>query len=225
MTPGGAEPESGARRFADRAEAGRALAGLLGDYRHQAEVVTLGLPRGGVPVASEVARSLATPLDVFVVRKIGVPGREELAMGAIASGGVQVRNEDVISRLEIPEPTFAAVAAAEAAELARRELAYRGDRPPLELADRTVVLVDDGLATGATMRAAVAAVRQRNPAAVVVAVPTAARPTVDALRSEADQLVVAVVPEPFLAVGHSYLDFSQTTDEEVRRLVLASEPG
>ena len=176
-------------------------------------------------MASEVARALGSPLDVFVVRKLGVPGREELAMGAIASGGVQVRNENVIARLDIPEAVFEAVAVSEAAELRRREQAYRDGRPPLELGDRTVILVDDGLATGSTMRAAIAAVRQKRPEAVVVAVPTAAAPTVDALRPEADAVVVALVPEPFTAVGHSYLDFSQTTDEEVRRLVLDSSTG
>ncbi len=211
-------------RFADRAHAGRVLAGLLVECRHLPNVITLGLPRGGIPVASEVARALGAPLDVFVVRKLGVPGREELAMGAIASGGVQVRNDDVIDRLGISEEVIAAVAARESSELWRRELAYRDDRPPLEIEGRTVILVDDGLATGSTMRAALAAVRKRHPEAVVVAVPTAARATLESLRPEADAVVAAVTPQPFNAVGHSYLDFSQTGDDEVRSLLLDAQP-
>ncbi|MDQ3574511.1 MAG: phosphoribosyltransferase [Actinomycetota bacterium] len=201
------------------------MAGLLEEYRDRSRLLVLGLPRGGVPVAAEVARALGAPLDVFVVRKLGVPGREELAMGAIASGGVQVHNAEVIARLDISDDVIAAVAAREASELQRRELAYRSGRPPLEVPGRTVILVDDGLATGSTMRAAIAAVREKGPAAVMVAVPTAAEATLAALRSEADAVVAAVTPEPFIAVGHSYLDFSQTTDEEVRRLLLGPQTG
>ncbi len=176
-------------------------------------------------MAAVVARALGAPLDVFVVRKLGVPGREELAMGAIASGGVQVLNAEVIARLGIPDEAIAAVAASEATELQRRELAYRSGRSPLEIPGRAVILVDDGLATGSTMRAAVAAVREKGPAAVMVAVPTAAEATLAALRSEADAVVAALTPEPFMAVGHSYVDFSQTTDEEVRRLLLSPRTG
>lgn len=210
-------------RFADRTEAGQALARHLEGCRGRPGTIVLGLPRGGVPVAAEVARSLGAPLDVFVVRKLGVPGREELAMGAIASGGVRVLNDEVVRRLEITEEVVASVARREEEELRRREDAYRGGRPPLDVTGRTAILVDDGLATGSTMRAAIAAVRQKGPEAVVVAVPTAAAPTLPALRSEADEVVAAMVPEPFIAVGNSYVDFSQTTDEEVRRLVLSGE--
>jgi putative phosphoribosyl transferase len=193
------------------------LAGLLMGYRGNPTVVVLGLPRGGVPVAAEVARSLGAPFDVFVVRKLGVPGREELAMGAIASGGVQVGNQSVIDRLHISEDVINAVTDKETIELRRRELAYRGERPPLEVTGRTVILVDDGVATGSTMRAAVAALRPRDPEAVVVAVPTAAAATLPVIRLEADALVVAQTPEPFSAVGHSYLDFAQISDDAVRR--------
>ena len=171
-------------------------------------------------MAAEVARALAAPLDVFVVRKLGVPGHEELAMGAIASGGVRVLNDDVVKRLRISPEVLAVVTAREEQELRRRELAYRGDRPPVEVAGREVILVDDGLATGSTMRAAIAAVRQQGPARVVVAVPTAAPPTVSQLGREADDIVVARTPDPFFAVGQSYVDFSETSDDEVRRLLL-----
>ena len=181
------------------------------------DVVVLGLARGGVPVAYEVARILDVPLDVFVVRKLGVPGHEELAFGALASGGLRVFNDDVASVL--PPEVVAEVTAREQAELARREASYRGDRPPLELAGRTVVLVDDGLATGASMRAAVGAVRTRDPASIVVAVPVGAGPTCERLEAEADEVVCPVIPERFLAVGSWYLDFSPTSDEEVRRLL------
>ena len=172
-------------------------------------------------MAAEVASSLGASLDVFVVRKLGVPGREELAMGAIASGDVRVLNDEVIDRLGITEDIVEAVAVREEQELRRREAAYRGGQPPLDVAGRTVILVDDGLATGSTMRAAVAAVRQKEPAEVVVAVPTAAAATLPVLRSTADHVVAAMTPEPFAAVGHSYVDFSQTSDDEVRRLVLS----
>jgi predicted phosphoribosyltransferase len=198
------------------------LAGHLQGYRGRPGIVVLGLPRGGVPVAAEVARSLEAPLDVFVVRKLGVPGREELAMGAIASGGVRVVNDEVVRRLGIPEEVVASVARREEEELRRREEAYRGGRAPLDIAGRTVILVDDGLATGSTMRAAIAAVCQKGPEAVVVAVPTAAAPTLPTLHAEADDVVAAMVPEPFAAVGNSYVDFSQTSDDEVRGLVLSS---
>jgi predicted phosphoribosyltransferase len=191
----------------------------MAHYRGRPGLVILGLPRGGVPVAAEVARALEAPLDVFVVRKLGVPGREELAMGAVASGGVRVLNEVVVDRLHIGDDAIAVVTAREEQELARREQAYRGDRPPLDLAGATAVLVDDGLATGSTMRAAVAAVRGKGAGWVTVAVPCGARGTVKGLRREADDVVCAVRPEPFIAVGQCYADFSQTTDEEVRRLV------
>jgi putative phosphoribosyl transferase len=181
------------------------------------DVVVVGLARGGVPVAYEVARILDVPLDVFVVRKLGVPGHEELAFGALASGGLRVFNDDVASVL--PPEVVAEVTAREQAELARREASYRGDRPPLERAGRTVVLVDDGLATGASMRAAVGAVRTRDPASIVVAVPVGAGPTCERLGAEADEVVCPLIPERFQAVGSWYLDFSPTTDEEVRRLL------
>jgi putative phosphoribosyl transferase len=181
------------------------------------DVVVLGIPRGGVPVAAEVARALDAPLDVFVVRKLGVPGHEELAFGAVASGGLRVLNPEVVRSLS-PE-VVAEVTARRQSELAQREAAYRGDRPPVELTGRAVVLVDDGLATGASMRAAVAAVRQRGPASVTVAVPVGAASTCELLRSEADAVVCAASPEPFMAVGAWYDDFSPTGDDEVRRLL------
>ncbi|MBY0396496.1 MAG: phosphoribosyltransferase [Thermoleophilia bacterium] len=205
--------------FHDRAEAGRVLAGRLSAHAGQPDVVVLALPRGGVPVAAEVARAIRAPLDVFVVRKLGVPGHEELAMGAIASGDVRVLNADVVASLGIPPYAIDAVAAREAEELRRRERLYRGGRPPVELRGRTVILVDDGLATGATMQAAIEAVRQRQPARIVVAVPTASRDTVERLEREADAIVCADMPEPFWAVGASYEDFAQTSDDEVRRLL------
>ncbi|MDP8975579.1 MAG: phosphoribosyltransferase [Actinomycetota bacterium] len=198
---------------------------MLGAYGGHPGTVVLGLPRGGVPVAAEVARSLGAPLDVFVVRKLGVPGREELAMGAMATGGVLVRNEDVVAHLGVSEEEFSAVAAREAGELQRRELAYRAGRPALEVSGRRVILVDDGLATGSTMRAAVAALRQRDPREVVVAVPTAPIDRLVALRSEADTVLSARTPEPFTAVSESYLDFSQTSDDEVRHLLLDPQRG
>lgn len=210
------------RRFRDRCDAGRHLARTLADYAGRDDVVVLALPRGGVPVAFEVARSLGAPLDVFLVRKLGVPGHAELAMGAIASGGIRVVNEDVVGPLGIAEDVVASVAAREAQELARQERAYRGNRPPLDLRGRAVVVVDDGLATGATMRAAVLALRRLGPSRVVVAVPTAAAETCRALRHDADDVVCAITPEPFAAVGLSYEDFSQTTDDEVSALLGAT---
>ena len=208
--------------FEDRRDAGRALAERLEDHAGRPDVLVLGLPRGGVPVAYEVARALHAPLDVFLVRKLGLPGQEELAMGAIASGGIRVVNPDVLSELGVPEELIDVVAAEEAEELARRERLYRGDRPPPQVEGRTVILADDGLATGASMRAAVAALRQLRPARIVVAVPVAARETCDELRSEVDEVVCAVTPDPLYAIGMWYRDFSQTSDEEVRSLLEAA---
>jgi putative phosphoribosyl transferase len=208
-----------ARAFADRAAAGRALAEVLGRYRGRGDVLVLGLPRGGVPVAAEVASAIGAPLDVLVVRKLGVPGHDELAMGAIAAGGTRVVNADVVRSLAIPEAALAAVAEREQAEVERRLLAFRGDRPLPELADRTVILVDDGLATGATMRAAVGAVRSAAPRRVVVGVPVGAPSTCRELREVADEVACLRTPEPFLAVGQWYADFRPPTAEEIRRLL------
>jgi putative phosphoribosyl transferase len=205
--------------FADRREAGRVLASKLTEYSGRPDVLVLALPRGGVPVAYEVAKALHAPLDVFLVRKLGLPGREELAMGAIASGGVLVLNEDLVRNLRIPKPVLEAVIAAEQEELARRERIYRGDRPPPDVRGRTVILVDDGLATGSTMRAAVAALRKQGPARIVVAVPIGAPETCSEFEREADDVVCAVTPQPLYAVGLWYGDFSQTTDEEVHDLL------
>jgi predicted phosphoribosyltransferase len=207
------------RRFRDRREAGRLLAAQLSAYASRPDVLVLALPRGGVPVAAEVARALGAPLDVFVVRKLGVPGHEEFALGAIATGGVRVLNDDVVRALRIPDRVIDAVAAKEQEELARRERLYRGDRPPLDVRGRTVILVDDGLATGATMHAAIKALRQQQPARIVVAVPTASPETCDELKREVDEVICATMPDPFYAVGLWYEDFSQTTDEEVRELL------
>jgi putative phosphoribosyl transferase len=206
-------------RFRNREHAGRVLAKLLRSYAGQENLLVLALPRGGVPVAFEIARELDAPLDVLVVRKLGVPGHEELAMGALASGGVRVLNKEVVAALGLDEATIAAAAAAEKAELERRERAYRGDRGPVEVAGRTVILVDDGLATGATMRAAAAAVRAQSPERLVIAVPVAARRTCNELRAEADEIVCAVTPEAFHAVGLWYDDFSPIEDDEVRELL------
>jgi putative phosphoribosyl transferase len=205
--------------FRDRTEAGQILSNRLLAYANRSDVLVLALPRGGVPVAFEVARLLHAPLDVFLVRKLGVPGHEELAMGALASGGARVLNEEVVSGLHISEEVIATVAAREQEELARRERAYRGDRPAPEVRDRTVILVDDGLATGSTMRAAIAALRQQHPARIVVAVPVGAHDTCAELQTEADEAVCARTPEPFHAVGLWYDDFTQTTDEEVHDLL------
>ncbi|MBI2876198.1 MAG: phosphoribosyltransferase [Candidatus Tectomicrobia bacterium] len=207
------------RPFRDRSEAGRLLAERLKAFAHRPDVLVLALPRGGVPVAFEVARALHAPLDVFLVRKLGVPGHEELAMGAIATGGVRVLNQEIVQRLRIPDEMVDAVAAMEQRELERRRSIYRDDRPFPQIRDRTVILVDDGLATGSTMRAAVAAIRQQQPAHIVVAVPTAAHETCEEFRSEVDEIVCAITPEPFYAVGLWYEDFSQITDEEVRDLL------
>lgn len=206
-------------RFADRREAGIALARRLGEYSGRSDVVVLGLPRGGVPVAREVARFVGAPLDVFLVRKLGVPGHRELAMGAIASGGVRVLNDDVVQWYGIPPAVIEAAANEELVELARRELTYREGRPPVAVRDRVVLLIDDGLATGSTMKAAVHAVRAHAPSRVVVAVPVGARSTCRELEEMADAVVCARTPEPFSAVGQWYVDFSQTTDDEVRQLL------
>ena len=204
-------------RFANRTEAGKVLATKLMKYANRGDVLVLALPRGGVPVAYEVARALHAPLDVFLVRKLGVPGHEELAMGAIASGGVRVLNEEVA--IYFDEAAIDAVATREQEELKRRERLYRGDRPAPDVRGRTVILVDDGLATGSTMRAAAAALRKMQPAKIIVAVPVAAPETCEEFRHEVDEVVCAVTPEPFMAVGLWYEDFSQTSDDEVRQLL------
>jgi putative phosphoribosyl transferase len=205
--------------FRDRVEAGELLAERLSNYAGRDDVAVLALPRGGVPVAHEIARVLRVPFDVFVVRKLGVPGHEELAMGAIASGGARVINHDVVNALGIPLNAIEAVAQREQIELDRRERLYRGTRPPVHLVNRTVILVDDGLATGSTMRAAVMAARQQQPAHVVVAVPVGAPSTCADLSREADDVVCLRTPEPFVAVGLWYRDFTPTSDEEVRSLL------
>jgi putative phosphoribosyl transferase len=209
--------------FKDRSEAGQLLAQELRGYADREDVMVLALPRGGVPVAFEVARALRAPLDVFVVRKLGVPGHEELAMGAIASGGILVTEPNVIEDLAIPPDVVADVAAREEQERLRREREYRGDRPEPDVRGRTVILVDDGLATGSTMRAAVAALRKLQPASIVVAVPVAALSTCAELAKEVDDMVCARTPEPFRSVGLWYDEFSQTTDEEVRELLARAE--
>jgi putative phosphoribosyl transferase len=209
--------------YHDRTEAGRQLATKLMAYADRPEVLVLALPRGGVPVGFEVAQALHAPLDVFLVRKLGLPGREELAMGAIATGGVRVLNLDVVSGLNVPNEVIESVADAEQEELQRRERTYRGDRPRLRVRGRTVILVDDGLATGSTMRAAVAALRKQRPARIVVAVPVGAADTCAEFQDEADETICAVTPQPFYAVGLWYEDFGQTTDEEVRELLEQAE--
>jgi putative phosphoribosyl transferase len=206
-------------RFRDRTEAGKLLAAKLGRYASRTDVLVLALPRGGVPVAFEVARALNAPLDLFLVRKLGVPGHEELAMGAIASGGGRVLNDEVVEHLRISDELINAVVAEEELELERRERAYRGERPMPAVDGRTVILIDDGVATGSTMRAAVAALRQKSPAHLVVAVPTAAASTASELRAEVDDFVAVIEPEEFFAVGQWYENFSQTTDAEVRALL------
>jgi len=205
--------------FRDRVEAGELLAQSLCRYRGRDDVVVLALPRGGVPVAREVARALGLALDVFVVRKLGVPGHEELAMGAIASGGVRLLNDEVVTALGIPPTVIDAVAMSEQLELDRRERLYRGNRVPLGLTDKTVIVVDDGLATGSTMRAAVMAVRRQQPARVIVAVPVGAPSTCADLAREADDVVCVRTPDPFVAVGLWYRDFTPTSDREVRSLL------
>jgi predicted phosphoribosyltransferase len=206
-------------RFHDRVDAGRRLAGELSEYARRPDLLVLALPRGGVPVGYEVARELGAPLDVFLVRKLGVPGQEELAMGAIATGGVRVLNDRVIEMLHVPDRVIDAVAEKERRELERRAAQYRGDRPEPEVRGRTVILVDDGLATGSTMRAAAEALKHEGAERLVVAVPVAPPETCEAFRSEVDEIVCAVTPEPFYGVGMWDEDFSQTTDEEVRALL------
>ncbi|WP_338867937.1 phosphoribosyltransferase [Spirosoma sp. SC4-14] len=206
-------------RFRDRTEAGQLLAELLKPYTKQANTLILALPRGGVPVAYEIARQLHLPLDVFLVRKLGLPHQPELAMGAIASGGVQVLNNDIIQSYAISAETLAQVVRRESQELQRRERLYRNEKPPHQLVDKTIILVDDGLATGASMRAAITALRQQNPKQLIVAVPVADQQASDEFRQIADQVVCITTPSPFYGVGMWYDDFSQTTDEEVRQLL------
>jgi predicted phosphoribosyltransferase len=202
--------------FRDRRDAGRLLAREILHYANRDDAIVLALPRGGVPVAYEVALALNLPLDVFIVRKLGLPGQEELAIGAIASGGIRVLNEDLLRILHLPEELIEKVAERELKELQRREHLYRDDNPPPEVRDRTVIVVDDGLATGASMRAATAALRVQNPKRIVVAVPVAASETCEAFEKEVDEIVCAITPEPFIGVGRWYADFSQTTDQGVR---------
>jgi putative phosphoribosyl transferase len=206
--------------FKDRADAGRKLAARLTRYADRGDVLVLALPRGGVPVAYEVAKELKAPLDVFLVRKLGVPGYEELAMGAIASGGVRVINEELVNYLGIPDQVIEAIAAVEQRELERRALTYRDNRPPPDVKDRVVILIDDGLATGSTMRAAAASLRRQKPRRIVVAVPVSSSEICDEFRSEVDEIVCAVTPQNFQGVGLWYDDFSQTSDEEVRQLLM-----
>jgi putative phosphoribosyl transferase len=206
-------------RFADRYHAGRRLAAALTSYAGRPNLLVLALPRGGVPVGYEVARALNAPLDIMLVRKLGVPGHEELAMGAIASNGIRILSEDIVEALGIPDRMIATVAANEEHELVRREKAYRDNRPPPDVRGKTVILVDDGLATGSTMRAAAAAINAQEPERLVIAVPVAPQETCDRLLRDADDVVCATVPEPFFAVGSWYDDFTQTTDTEVRELL------
>lgn len=206
-------------RFRDRTEAGQMLATLLTAYADQPDVLVLALPRGGVPVAFEVAKALHAPLDVLIVRKLGVPGHEELAMGAIATGGVRVLNNDVVQALQIPDEVINSVTAREEVELKRRESLYRGDRPAYDVRGRTTILVDDGIATGATMHAAVSALRQAQPAKIIVAVPAAAPSTCDEFVAEGVEVVCVIRPELFFGVGFWYDDFSQMSDEDVRELL------
>jgi putative phosphoribosyl transferase len=205
--------------FRDRRAAGRSLAGRLAVFAERKDVIVLGLPRGGVPVAFEVARALHVSLDVFIIRKLGMPGQKELAMGAIASGGVRVLNREVLARITDAEDILEKVAASEGRELARRESEYRGPRPAPDLGGKTVLVVDDGLATGASMRAAVLALRQRTVGRIIVAVPVGSPSACARLADEADEVICLVTPEEFDAVGQVYEDFSQTTDAEVRGLL------
>ena len=206
-------------KFFDRSDAGRRLAKLFEQYVGQPDIVVLALPRGGVPVAFEVADYLNAPLDIMLVRKVGVPGHRELALGAIASGDVMIMNESIVTGLGISEAEIAPVVEQEKRELERREQLYRGDLPASEIAAKTVIIVDDGIATGATMRAAVAAVQQQQPKRVLVGAPTAARDSCEVIRNEVDELVCVDIPEPYIAVGCWYRNFDQTTDEEVRSLL------
>lgn len=208
--------------FKNRSDAGKRLAAKLQAYANRPNALVLGLPRGGIPVAFEVAAKLGLPLDVLVVRKLGVPGHEEFAMGAIASGGIRVLNEEIIQSLNIPRETIESVTKNQGEELKRREQVYRSDRPRLDVRGLTVILVDDGLATGATMRAAVHALRKQKPASIIVAVPAAAPEACEELGDEADDIICAITPDPFFSVGSWYEDFSQTTDEKVSQLLKAA---
>ena len=205
--------------FEDRVDAGKKLAKELSKYANRSDVLILALPRGGVPVAFEVAKELNVKMDVFIVRKLGVPGNEELAMGAISSDNVLVLNEDIVKSFQIPERVINMVAENELKELKRRERTYRGDRPNPEISGSTVILIDDGLATGATMRAAASAIKTKNPAKIVVAVPTGAPDTCEIFKKEVDEVICVATPEPFYGVGAWYGNFSQTTDEEVCELL------
>ncbi|MGR6034054.1 MAG: phosphoribosyltransferase [Candidatus Nitrosoglobus sp.] len=205
--------------FKNRIEAGRLLAEELKSYANRTDVLVLALPRGGLPVAFEVAQALGAPLDLMLVRKLGVPRQEELAMGAIAAGGTKVLNQDLVKSLNISDAALEAVISKEKRELERREHTYRGDRPVPEVGNRCVILIDDGLATGATMKAAVLALRQQQPAQIIIGVPVAPPDTVEELRKEADEIICLATPEPFYAIGTWYVDFSQTSDEEVRTLL------
>ena len=206
-------------QFFNRTEAGQYLAENLSNYANREDVLVLALPRGGVPVAAEVAKRLNAPLDVFVVRKLGLPGHPELAMGAIASGGTRVFNGEIMNAFRIPDEVVDAVSAEEFIELQRRERVYRDDLPPLELEGKTVILIDDGIATGSTMFAAISALRELNAGRIVVGAPVIAAPTYDEIRRAADDVAAVMVPEKFYAVGQWYEDFSQTTDDEVRALL------
>jgi putative phosphoribosyl transferase len=208
--------------YSNRSEAGKFLAVLLTSYADRTDVLVLALPRGGVPVAFEVAKELRAPLDIFLVRKLGLPGHEEFAIGAIATGGVRVLNDDVVDYLGISDDVIDSIAAKELRELERRERAYRGDRREPNVRGKTVVLVDDGLATGSTMRAAASALRQQAPARIVVAVPVSAPQTCDEYRMGVDEIICAATPERFYGVGRWYRDFSQTSDDEVRELLKRS---
>lgn len=212
-------------RFVDRDHAGRLLGIALSRYRGQPELIVLALPRGGVPVAARVADSLGAPLDVCVVRKVGVPGHEELALGAIASGGARIFNRDVVEQLDLSSAAMDRLIAEEESELRRRESAYRGDRPFPDLHGRTVIVVDDGAATGASTRVAVRALRQLGPRRIVVALPVASREAVRMLAAEADDCVCLAKPEPFYGVGAWYEDFSQLTDDDVRAVLARGEPA
>jgi len=205
--------------FTDRRDAGRKLAKKLAAYANRSDVLVLALPRGGVPVAYEVALALHAPLDIFIVRKLGLPGHEELAMGAIATGGALVINQDVVRTFNVPQGLIEAVAKKELKELERRERVFRGDRPMREIRGKTVVLIDDGLATGASMHAAILGIRSKQPARIVAAVPTAALETCEAFKQKVDEMICATTPEPFYGVSRWYEEFSQTSDEEVQSLL------
>jgi predicted phosphoribosyltransferase len=212
------------KSFIDRYEAGKILAHELQEYKNKSNIIVLALPRGGVPVAYEVAKSLSAPLDVFIVRKLGVPGHEELAMGAIAMEGTVVFNDEIVNTINIPKTAIDQVIKTENEELKRREITYRGNRPFPELRNKTIILVDDGIATGATMRAAVQAIRKHKPASIIIAVPVSAISTCDEMKQIADQVICPLKPEIFYSVGQWYQDFSQTSDEEVYELLNKGHP-